>query len=164
MAKNMVTSTKAHAKSPRTRIITSRPLLQIQQSFKMDSEGSSDEKHVIQTIQSQSEKRVAPRQFITPAAPKRIKIQQTILHKETADSLDASEPEIVTPQEMKNNEPQEFVEMSMEVKQEPDWETTEYEEPYFTEGDDTTDCFFGIIKDEADSKDEADEQGKCHIL
>ncbi len=108
------------------------------------------------------------------------------MHQETADPLDASEPEIVTPQEMKNNDPPEFVEMSMEpnqmiAKPEPDYgedlqetenveddshyveddayggETTKYEESYLTEGDDTKAGVSGLM--DSYSQDQTDAQG-----
>jgi hypothetical protein len=105
------------AKSPRKRIVTSRPLQQLlQQSFKLDSEGSSDDKQTnSQTVQSQSVKRVVPRQVVA-AAPKRIKVQQTSI-QETLVPLDSTETETIAPQELKTSDTTEFVDMPIESSQ-----------------------------------------------
>jgi hypothetical protein len=139
---------------PRTaRVVSGRS-----QAFKIESEGSSDEKQTVTVVQtSQPIKRVA-RTTLPAAAPKRAKTQ--ISHEGT-DPLDAADHEIVTPQQLK--ETAEFIDLPMETtslnpKTEPEYvedtqeiETEQdddnqyvedvtygeekYEESYFTEGD-----------------------------
>lgn len=138
-----------------TRIVASRP-----QQFKIESEGSSDEKQTMTIVQtSQPAKRIA-RQSLTAAAPKRVKITQA---QESSDPLDEPEHEIVTPQHLKVSETTEFIDLPIEATQlnpktEPEYvedtqeiETEQdddqyvedvtygeekYDESYFTEGDD----------------------------
>lgn len=155
--KEVITSTPLpDASSLRTRasrIVASRP-----QAFKIESEGSSDEKQTVTLVQSQPGKRLA-RQSITAAAPKRIKITT----HESSDPLDEPEHEIVTPQHLKVTEATEFIDLPIEATQlnpktEPEYvedtqeiETEQdddqyvedvtygeekYDESYFTEGDD----------------------------
>lgn len=135
--------------------MTARP-----QAFKVESEGSSDEKQTVTLVQTnQPVKRIA-RSSITAAAPKRIKISQS---QESSDPLDEPEHEIVTPQHLKVSETTEFIDLPIESTQlnpktEPEYvedtqeiETEQdddqyvedvaygeekYDESYFTEGDD----------------------------
>jgi hypothetical protein len=156
--KEVITSTPlpdtATLRTRTTRLIPSRP-----QAFKIESEGSSDEKQTVTLVQNLPAKRVA-RQSITAAAPKRIKVTQA---QEPSDPLDEPEHEIVTPQHLKVTETAEFMDLPIETSQmnpktEPEYvedtqeiETEQdedqyvedvtygeekYEESYFTEGDD----------------------------
>ncbi|XP_070505996.1 modifier of mdg4-like isoform X11 [Chironomus tepperi] len=135
------------------RSVSNRP-----QAFKIESEGSSDEKQTVTLVQNQPVKRIA-RQSIPTSAPKRVKTQ---LSQETPDPLDAPDHEIVTPQQLKETtefidlpiettslnpktEP-EYVEDTQEIETEQDddnqyvedvtYGEEKYEESYFTEGDD----------------------------
>lgn len=160
-AKEVITSTPLPDTIPRTRArVVARP-----QAFKIESEGSSDEKQTVSLVQSQSAKRVA--RHVVSAAPKRIKIQQTnISHTiDTNDPLDAPDSEMMSPQQLKVSETTEFIDLpiessSLNPKTEPEYvedaqeiETAEqdddtyvedvtygeekYDETYFTEGDET---------------------------
>ncbi|CRK91964.1 CLUMA_CG005563, isoform S [Clunio marinus] len=137
-----------------TRIVASRP-----QAFKIESEGSSDEKQTVTLVQTTQPSKRSSRQSIT-VAPKRIKMSQS---QESADPLDDPEHEIVTPQHLKVTEATEFIDLPIEgtqlnPKTEPEYvedtqeiETEQdddqyvedvtygeekYDESYFTEGDD----------------------------
>ncbi|KAG5672374.1 hypothetical protein PVAND_002506 [Polypedilum vanderplanki] len=134
------------------------------QTFKLESEGSSDEKHTVAIVQTpQPIKRIA-RQSITAVAPKRQKTQvsQIVQESHHPDPLDAPDHEIVSPQQLKETtefidlpiettstlnpktEP-EYVEDTQEVETEQDddnqyvedvtYGEEKYEESYFTEGD-----------------------------
>lgn len=157
--KEVITSTPlpdaSQLRTRATRIVASRP-----QQFKIESEGSSDEKQTMTIVQtSQPVKRIA-RQTIAAAAPKRVKLTQA---QESSDPLDEPEHEIVTPQHLKVSETTEFIDLPIEATQlnpktEPEYvedtqeiETEQdddqyvedvtygeekYDESYFTEGDD----------------------------
>jgi hypothetical protein len=160
--KEVITSTPhpdpASSRPRATRIVAQRP-----QAFKIESEGSSDEKQTVTLVQTtQPSKRPIARSSISQAAaPKRIKMQQQ--HQESADPLDEPEHEIVTPQHLKVTESTEFIDLPIEAthlnpKTEPEYvedtqeiETEQdddqyvedvtygeekYDESYFTEGDD----------------------------
>ena len=166
--------TAAGSSSPTKEVITSTPLPDTAsirargtvrgsssrpQAFKIESEGSSDEKQTVTLVQNQPVKRIA-RQSIPTSAPKRIKTQ--LSQQETPDPLDAPDHEIVTPQQLKETtefidlpiettslnpktEP-EYVEDTQEIETEQDddnqyvedvtYGEEKYEESYFTEGDD----------------------------
>lgn len=172
--------TATGAASPTKEVITSTPLPDTAsirprgattriggrpQAFKIESEGSSDEKQTISLVQqSHPVKRIAARQSIPASAPKRIKTSQQSQQQsqDNPDPLDAPDHEIhVTPQQLKETtefidlpiestslnpktEP-EYVEDSQEIETEQDddnqyvedvtYGEEKYEESYFTEGD-----------------------------
>lgn len=152
----MVTSTPTPARSPRARIVSSRTEATVQQqSFKIDSEGSSEDKlsqsvQIQQQIQQQQQiiqqqqsvKRVAPRQtIVAAAAPKRIKIQPippAPVQEQQPDPLDASELESLNPQEIKTSDTAEF-EMPMESSQLTAKPEPEYEDMQETDNNDQDD-------------------------
>ncbi|XP_070506019.1 modifier of mdg4-like isoform X33 [Chironomus tepperi] len=162
------------------RSVSNRP-----QAFKIESEGSSDEKQTVTLVQNQPVKRIA-RQSIPTSAPKRVKTQ---LSQETPDPLDAPDHEIVTPQQLKETtefidlpiettslnpktEP-EYVEDTQEIETEQDddnqyvedvtYGEEKYEESYFTEGDDNKAGVSGFSETYATEGDQSatEAQGFC---
>ncbi|XP_070506022.1 modifier of mdg4-like isoform X36 [Chironomus tepperi] len=169
------------------RSVSNRP-----QAFKIESEGSSDEKQTVTLVQNQPVKRIA-RQSIPTSAPKRVKTQ---LSQETPDPLDAPDHEIVTPQQLKETtefidlpiettslnpktEP-EYVEDTQEIETEQDddnqyvedvtYGEEKYEESYFTEGDDNKAGVSGFSEtyategDQSATEAQAITEGKLHFL
>jgi hypothetical protein len=172
-AKEVVSSTPLpEASSTRARsarIIASRP-----QSFKVESEESSDEKQTVTLVQTQQPiKRVARHAIPIAAAPKRIKIQQTSISQtqEHPDPLDGQETEIDTPQQLKVSETTEFIDLPIETTQlnpktEPEYveDTQEIE----TEQDDdghqyVEDVTYGEEKYDESYFTEGDETGKAGV-
>ncbi|XP_070505988.1 modifier of mdg4-like isoform X4 [Chironomus tepperi] len=164
------------------RSVSNRP-----QAFKIESEGSSDEKQTVTLVQNQPVKRIA-RQSIPTSAPKRVKTQ---LSQETPDPLDAPDHEIVTPQQLKETtefidlpiettslnpktEP-EYVEDTQEIETEQDddnqyvedvtYGEEKYEESYFTEGDDNKAGVSGFSETYATEGDQsATEAQEYHFI
>ena len=154
--KEAVTSTPLHEVAQvrsrvAPRVISARP------QFKVESEGSSDEKQTITLVQPapQPIKRAAIRTSLPTVAPKRQKTQVSI-SQETADPLDAEQESlkesgaefIDLPIEATTLNPKtepEYVEDTQEIETEQDDEhqyvedvtygEEKYEESYFTEGD-----------------------------
>ncbi|CAO1429418.1 unnamed protein product [Diamesa tonsa] len=186
-AKEVITSTPLPDTIPRTRArVVARP-----QAFKIESEGSSDEKQTVSLVQSQSAKRVA--RHVVSAAPKRIKIQQTnISHTiDTNDPLDAPDSEMMSPQQLKVSETTEFIDLpiessSLNPKTEPEYvedaqeiETAEqdddtyvedvtygeekYDETYFTEGDETKAGVSGFSETYQTEGDQSATEAQGHI-
>lgn len=117
--------------------------------FKIESEGSSDERQTVTLVQTQSGKRTA--RPIAISAPKRIKVQQAA-QQESGDPLDETEDIgtkvseatefIDLPIDNTKAEP-EYVEDTQEIETEQDEdqyvdEVTYGDESYFTEGDEKT--------------------------
>lgn len=168
-----VTSTPLPESSTRARsarIIATRP-----QSFKVESEESSDEKQTVTLVQTQqSNKRVARHAAMpTATTPKRAKIQQTSISQtpEHPDPLDSQETEIVTPQQLKVSETTEFIDLPIDTTQlnpktEPEYveDTQEIE----TEQDDdghqyVEDVTYGEEKYDETYFTEGDDTGKAGV-
>lgn len=121
----MVTSTPAQ-NIQATRIQRSRAA-NTRTSYKMAESEEEIEDKPVSIVQAQTAKRSAPKMVAT--VPKRVKITpQNIvtLSEQSHDPLDAAEPEMMTPQELKATEA-EFIDLPIEpsTKVEPD---TEYAE------------------------------------
>lgn len=140
------------------------------QQFKIESEGSSDERQTVTLVQTQSGKRTA--RPIAISAPKRIKVQQAT-QQATDDPLDESEDIgtkvseatefIDLPIESTKAEP-EYVEDTQEIETEQDEdqyvdEVTYGDDSYFTEGDEKAAGVSGFSETYAEGDQTTEAQG-----
>jgi len=145
------------------RFVSNRP-----QAFKIESEGSSDEKQTVTLVQTAqpSVKRIA-RHAVVATTPKRIKISTT--QDTTAlstDPLDGQDQEMESPQQIKVSETTEFIDLPIETsslnpKTEPEYveDTQEIETEQDDDGQYVEDVTYGEEKyDEYFT--EGDESGK----